>query len=667
MSVLINNQTKNLEQFIELLFSHGLISKEDFVSLREMDSLSQVYDKLLTQGKNPISLAKAFAQAEKIPFLQEIAIEPEANSVLDQSLALNYGFLPFELDDKNKVLKVAMDDPEKVEKLNKDSIKKLENKVGFKIEIYFTADLDWQKSTGSIDQGSAVIDRIPKEIFTKYNAVVLRMADPKTVEIGAIDPNNEQLKEFINAVSQKSDIGFKIVKIDPELYKQKLNEGSPLDLSGDASGDDKTKTAETDEKRAVSKLQETNLDKLLSKKQVTIEDIKSYATAGQIPELIASLLALAIEQDASDIHIEPFEKALRVRFRIDGILRDKLALTVSMAPSIVTRIKVMSALKIDEQRIPQDGRFDFQVGSKLVDVRVSTLPTVYGEKVALRLLDKSSHILDLKALGVDGINYDRIMKAIAKPYGIILSTGPTGSGKSTTLYAAISILNKPEVNIVTLEDPVEYEIPGVNQTQVKPHIGFGFAEGLRSILRQDPNIIMVGEIRDKETAELTVQASLTGHIVLSTLHTNNAASAIPRFTNLGVEPFLLTSALSAVVGQRLVRRICPDCRTEMKLPEVVMQNVQKELKQINYNGELRFYKGKGCQNCTEGFKGRIGIYEVLEMNSAIEDLALQRSPAQNIFSQAVKDGMITMKQDGLLKCLRGLTTVDEVIRVTSES
>jgi type II secretory ATPase GspE/PulE/Tfp pilus assembly ATPase PilB-like protein len=273
----------------------------------------------------------------------------------------------------------------------------------------------------------------------------------------------------------------------------------------------------------------------------------------------------------------------------------------------------------------------------------------------------------LEDLGFDGLSYDRVIEAINKPYGVILSTGPTGSGKTTTLYSILSRLNRPEVNIITLEDPVEYELPGINQVQVKPQIGFGFADGLRSVLRQDPNIIMVGEIRDSETAELVTHAALTGHLVLSTLHTNDAAGALPRLYNLGVEPFLLTSAINAIIGQRLVRRVCQKCRTEINVPQSVLFEVKKELEKLNLNMPIKFFKGKGCSDCKNGFSGRIGIFEVLNMTPEIEDLVLTKKTSQDIFDQAIKSGMITMRQDGFIKAIKGLTTVDEVLRVTSET
>ncbi len=375
---------------------------------------------------------------------------------------------------------------------------------------------------------------------------------------------------------------------------------------------------------------------------------------------------------ASDVHVEAEQEMVRVRFRVDGILHDVIRAPHFLHAPLISRIKILSKMKIDEQRVPQDGRFDVVIDNRQVDLRVSTLPTVHGEKIVMRLLDKSEGVLTLEQLGVTGTNFDRLIENINKPYGIILSTGPTGSGKSTTLYAVLTRISKPGVNIITLEDPVEYELPGINQAQVKPGIGFTFAEGLRSVLRQDPNVIMVGEVRDLETAAMATHAALTGHLVLSTLHTNDSAGALPRLINMGVEPFLITSSVNAVVGQRLVRKICDNCKKKTEIPPAVLRHVKKDLEALP-TGKLKnidlesliFYKGAGCSQCTDGYRGRIGIYEVLTMSEKIEALAVAKAPASEIKKTAIEGGMITMSQDGLIKALKGITTIDEVLRVTT--
>jgi type IV pilus assembly protein PilB len=385
------------------------------------------------------------------------------------------------------------------------------------------------------------------------------------------------------------------------------------------------------------------------------------------------LVDYALNLRASDIHVDPGAKNLRIRFRVDGILQDIAILPLKLHAPMVSRIKILSKMKIDETRIPQDGRFDLGFKEREVDVRVSCLPTVHGEKVVMRILDKSQDILSLEDLGMMGRAFDLTIEAVGKPYGIILSTGPTGSGKSTTLYAILNRISSPSVNIITLEDPVEYEIAGVNQCQVKPAIGFTFADGLRSVLRQDPNVVMVGEIRDGETAGMATQAALTGHLVLSTLHTNDSAGALPRLTNMGIEPFLITSSINLIIAQRLVRRICPDCRMESKMPESLIAEIKDEISKIPKSNSkdlaraqkpLKFYHGAGCPKCSKGYKGRVGIYEVIRMTEKIEELVVGHHPASDIKAAAIADGMITMKQDGILKAMDGLTTLDEVFQAT---
>jgi type II secretory ATPase GspE/PulE/Tfp pilus assembly ATPase PilB-like protein len=401
----------------------------------------------------------------------------------------------------------------------------------------------------------------------------------------------------------------------------------------------------------------------------SIDDLQAMVKTGFIPKIVGAVLLLAIKMGASDIHVQADEVNVLIRFRIDGILRDILLVPISLQAPIISRIKILAKMKIDEQRIPQDGRFDVSINDHDVDLRVSTFPTVRGEKVVMRLLDKSTGLLKLENLGVMGSRLESLRAQIHKPYGVVLATGPTGSGKSTSLYAVLQEIAGPAVNVVTLEDPVEYEIPGINQAQIKPKIGFGFAEGLRAILRQDPNIIMVGEIRDLETAQMMTHAALTGHLVLSTLHTNDASGALPRLMNMGVEPFLITSAMNAILAQRLVRKLCQECKipwdpsvevagsTKAKLqspsPELALARAKK----------LTFYKPKGCEACTNGFRGRVGIYEVLVMSEAIEELAVKKAPASEIEQAAIEAGMVTMEQDGILKALAGLTTLEEVFRV----
>jgi type IV pilus assembly protein PilB len=359
---------------------------------------------------------------------------------------------------------------------------------------------------------------------------------------------------------------------------------------------------------------------------------------------------------------------------VDGVLQDSLTLPKHVHSAIVSRIKILSNLKIDESRLPQDGRFHFSSGQKSVDLRVSILPLIYGEKVVMRLLDKSSSVPTLEQLGLHESSLETVKQNTRKSHGIFLITGPTGSGKSTTLYSILSILNTDQVNIVTMEDPVEYFIPGVNQSQINPDIGLTFASGLRSILRQDPNIVMVGEIRDKETAELAVHAALTGHLVFSTLHTNNAVGAIPRLVDMDIENFLLAASVNMVVAQRLVRKICVKCKEAVEFPEAIASIIRSDIASLPKNILAEFdqtklvgYRGKGCEFCgNTGYKGRLGIFEVLNITPLIKDMIIEKAPTSEIVKQAQLDGMIAIRQDGIIKVLRGETTYEEVVRVTSE-
>ena len=392
-----------------------------------------------------------------------------------------------------------------------------------------------------------------------------------------------------------------------------------------------------------------------------------------IAKIVETILGYAVKSRASDVHIEPQEDKTRVRYRIDGVLHEKLVLPKSVQDAVVSRIKVLSDMKIDEKRIPQDGRFNFKVDKEEVDLRVSSLPTVHGEKIVMRLLKKSGGVPTLQELGIRGTALKNLEAASIVPHGIVLVTGPTGSGKTTTLYSLLTKINTPKVNIVTLEDPVEYQMLGINQVQINPQAGLTFASGLRAFLRQDPNIIMVGEIRDQETAELAIQAALTGHVVFSTLHTNSAAGALPRLLDMKAEPFLLVSSMTLVMGQRVVRKICPNCKEEYEPEQAVMEDIKKVLgglfdgwaKQSSTEvGSIKLHRGKGCDECGgTGYKGRVGVFEVLVMNEKIGRLVLERRPAEDIEKQGAEDGMVFMKQDGYLKVLEGMTTIEEVLRV----
>lgn len=404
-------------------------------------------------------------------------------------------------------------------------------------------------------------------------------------------------------------------------------------------------------------------------KTVDSKDIAQIIKEAPVAKIVSTILEYAVNSRASDVHIEPQEDRVRVRYRIDGILYDRLSLPKSVQEALISRIKILSDMKIDEHRTPQDGRFNFRVEDKEVDLRISVLPTVFGEKIVMRLLRKSGGIPTLTELGLTGTALKNLETAMLRPHGIITVVGPTGSGKTTTLYSVLAKLNTTRVNIMTLEDPVEYQIGGINQVQINPAVGLTFAEGLRSFLRQDPNIILVGEIRDHETTELAIQAALTGHLVFSTVHTSNAAGALPRLVDLGAERFLLASTMTAILGQRIVRKICDNCKTSYSpLPQIVeeMKSVLGTLFPTG-SAELKLYKGKGCDQCgMSGYLGRVGIFECLPVTDKITKLVLSNPDSYSIEREAIAEGMITMKQDGYLKVLQGVTTVEEVLRVAQE-
>ena len=410
------------------------------------------------------------------------------------------------------------------------------------------------------------------------------------------------------------------------------------------------------------------------------EELKEMAEDLPVVKIVDSLIFHAILQNTSDIHIEPGEFELTVRYRIDGILHDAMILDKNAAPGITARIKVLSNLKLDEKRLPQDGRFKIDQNGEKISFRVSTLPTYFGEKTVIRILKESSHGISLETSGFHGEGLERIHESLKQKIGMVLATGPTGSGKTTTLYTMLDILNRPEVNISTIEDPIEYQMPRINQTQVRSEIGMTFANGLRTLLRQDPDIIMVGEIRDTETAELAVNASLTGHLVLSTIHTNSAAGAIPRLIDMGVEPFLLISTIKTIIAQRLVRRLISNkekyflSNAELKdLGKLInLDRVLLQLKNENIIGkedtwaEVPFYKADNEGDSSDGYKGRVGIHEVLKVTASIKDLIIKGSSQDEIEVQAKKEGMSTMLEDGILKAVQGFTSLEEVLRVVSE-
>lgn len=397
-----------------------------------------------------------------------------------------------------------------------------------------------------------------------------------------------------------------------------------------------------------------------------VEKLRDMASEAPVIRLVNQIIQRAVDSRASDIHVEPFENILKVRFRIDGVLRDEPSPSQAMAAAVVSRIKIMADLDIAERRLPQDGRINLRLRGQEFDIRVSTVPTMYGESLVMRLLQRESVTLDFASLGLDEDSQQSLQKALAMPYGMIIVTGPTGSGKTTTLYTALNSLNTEQRKVITVEDPVEYNLEGINQIQVNSAIGLNFAGALRSIVRQDPDVIMVGEMRDLETAKICVQSALTGHLVLSTLHTNDAAGSITRLMEMGIDDYLLNSTLNLVVAQRLIRKICPVCREAYTANEG--QIIEFRLRELSGDDEIQLYRAKGCEQCGgTGYRGRLSIIELLSITDAVRDLILKHSAAIEIERTARADGMKTMYEDGCVKAMQGLTTLEEIVRVSQES
>jgi len=512
----------------------------------------------------------------------------------------------------------------------------------------------------------SILNLIPRELSENYQVVAFDKQfneDEKVNELSVamVNPGNFKASEAIEFIARENKFKIKyfIISLSGYRYvnKQYATLGSEVEEA----------LASTESKERGS------LDEIMKKEKGMEEVVKSAPVA----KMVNVILKHAVEGNASDIHIEPVENETRVRYRVDGVLHTSLVLPRYVHSSIVARIKVLSNLKLDETRVPQDGRFRTEWEGRIIDYRVSTLPLFSNEKVVMRILDRASVVLNLEKLGFEGTALDIMKKAVEKTVGMILLTGPTGSGKSTTLSAMLSIINNENINIITLEDPVEYYINGINQSQINPDVGLTFAAGLRSILRQDPDVIMVGEIRDNETAELSVHASLTGHLVLSTLHTNDSFGAIPRMIDMNIEPFLITASLNTVVAQRLVRRLCPYCQKEYDLPPTLREEIENHLAKIPDESfvkrlgkrpeQYKFYEAEGCTRCENtGYKGRILINEILEIDDELKKVIVNNPTIDMIKEAAQRQKMLSMMQDGLLKALEKKTSLQEVIRATKE-
>lgn len=502
-----------------------------------------------------------------------------------------------------------------------------------------------------------ILKEIPEEAATFYKFVPINRKG-NILELGMVDPEDLKAKEAMRFITRRSGLEPKIFAVDMVGLRNVIKQ---------------YRTLHGEVKKALKELQgELETETKAESSKEKIKDIAKKITAdAPITKIVAVILRHAVEGQASDIHIEPVEDRVKVRFRIDGILYTSIFLPKDIQSAIVSRIKILTSLKIDETRVPQDGRFSTTILNKKIDFRVSSFPNVNGEKVALRVLDPTTGLKPFSELGLQDYNLKTLEKAIQQPFGMILISGPTGSGKSTTLYSILQKLDREEVNVISLEDPVEYHIGNVNQSQIRPEIGYTFASGLRHILRQDPDIIMVGEIRDEETANLSIHAALTGHVFLSTLHTNNAIGVVPRLADMGISPFLLPSSLNLAIAQRLVRRLCPHCRKEVAASPQITEAIGKELTALNpihrkafpWEKPYKIYKSAGCKFCAKkGTKGRIALFEMLTMTPQLEKIINEGPSEAKIKEEADRQGMITMKQDGINKVLQGVISFEEMLR-----
>lgn len=525
-----------------------------------------------------------------------------------------------------------------VQKKTNERLGKVLINLGYVTEESMIEVLEFQLGVPHVDMANTMVNRqiaatIPQSLAERYQVIPIKK-DGKKLTLAMVDPTNFYAIDDVRMTSG--------LDIEPVIAAER----EILRAIAESYG-----VHEVAEK-AVNKIRPEDVAKIA---EVQVAD------DAPVISIVDSLISQAIKERASDIHIEPLDKALRVRLRIDGVLRELINFPLYTHASIISRLKIMSEMDIAEKRLPQDGRIKFQESGREIDIRVSTLPTILGEKIVLRILDQKSVIVNINGLGFSADNLKRYRSLYTQSYGMILVTGPTGSGKTTTLYSTLTGLNSPEKNIITVEDPAEYRLDGINQVQVNYKAGLTFANGLRSILRQDPNIVMVGEIRDGETADIAIRAALTGHLVLSTLHTNDAPGAVSRLIDMGVEPFLVASSVLGVVAQRLVRVICPDCK-QSYVPQA--DSPERLFLNISQDDPIILYRGGGCNRCGHtGYRGRMAIHEVMSITSPLRELINKKVSSDELGSLAKQEGMSTMKQDGIRKALDGLTTIEEVMRV----
>ncbi len=497
-----------------------------------------------------------------------------------------------------------------------------------------------------VEVDEKILQLVPADFAGKHLLLPLRRVG-RTLTVAMVNPTDLSVVDDLKFITR-----FDVDAVVAGEYSLRMAIDRYYEVTNDRLGD------------LLEELEEQDVEVVEEEEEVySTMQLQAQVEEAPVVRLINGFLTDAVRRGASDIHIEPYEKELRVRYRIDGVLQEIMKPPIRMKAALISRVKILADLNIAERRIPQDGRIKIKIGRKVIDFRVSTLPTLFGEKIVLRILDKGNLTLDLEKFGMEQTAETDFLDAISKPYGMVLVTGPTGSGKTTTLYSALSRINTDEVNIMTAEDPVEYNLHGINQVQVRTEIGMTFAAALRAFLRQDPNIVMVGEIRDLETGGIAVKASLTGHLVLSTLHTNDAASTITRMIDMGLEPFNVASALNCITAQRLVRRICSNCRAEATYMPEVLRAARITEEQA---ASMTFFRGEGCDACNDsGYSGRQGLYEVLPMTADLRRMILQGESTDELNRTAVEQGMITLREDGLVKVRKGITTLDEVIKETA--
>ena len=549
--------------------------------------------------------------------LELFQIEPEVIKLISHEVALKYSVLP--VSKVGASLTLAMADPTNVFAM--DDIKFM---TGFNVEPVISAESSIQHAIGKYYTGSSEIDI--------FDAAFAEEAEVAFTGNGHHAHSNGHAK-----VGSTSAEGLQDGDLDVSLDRFQFDSAD-----------------------------QENFEVVEENDEIDLAALARASEDAPVVRLVNVLLVDSLRRGASDIHVEPYEKDFRIRFRIDGVLYDVMHPPMKIRDPLISRLKIMSKLDISEKRLPQDGRIKIKVKidnrSRELDFRVSTLPTLFGEKVVLRLLDKEKLMLDMTKLGFEVESLEKFQSSIANPYGMVLVTGPTGSGKTNTLYSALQSLNTPETNIMTAEDPVEFNLQGINQVQMKEQIGLNFAAALRSFLRQDPNIVLVGEIRDFETAEIAIKAALTGHLVLSTLHTNDAPSTISRLVNMGIEPFLVATSVNIIQAQRLIRRVCKDCKEEVHMPSEGLVEIGFKPEEI---GDIRLYKGRGCQTCNNtGYKGRVGLYEVMEITDDLRELIIIGASAMELRRKAIELGMITLRESGLCKIRDGITTIEEVVKET---